>query len=101
MNALIQKKRAELEQLCVRHHVKTLELFGSAAVDNMNKDSDFDFLVEFQPMASPSLADSYFGLQEDLEKLLGRRVDLVELAAIDNPYFMESISRSRVRLYAA
>ncbi len=101
MNSLIEKNRAELNRLCIFHHVKTLELFGSAAVDDMNEESDFDFLVEFQPLVSPGLADSYFGLLEDLEKLLGRPVDLVELAAIENPYFMKSISRSRVLLYAA
>jgi predicted nucleotidyltransferase len=101
MNSLIEKKRADLERLCVLHHVKTLELFGSAAVDGMNEESDLDFLVEFQPMVSPGHADSYFGLLEDLEKLLGRPVDLVEPAAIQNPFFMESISRSRILLYAA
>lgn len=46
-------------------------------------------------------AEAYFGLQEDLEGLLGRAVDLVEAAAVRNPYFREAVERAHVELYAA
>jgi len=46
-------------------------------------------------------ADSYFGLLEALEQLFNRPVDLVVASAIKNPYFRESIERTRVLLYAA
>jgi len=45
--------------------------------------------------------ERYFGLQSDLEALVGRPVDLVVLRAVTNPYFLEGIERSRELLYAA
>ena len=43
----------------------------------------------------------YFDLQEALEKLFGRRVDLVPVSAIRNPYFLKAIQNQRRVLYAA
>ena len=45
--------------------------------------------------------DVFFGAKADLEKLLGRGVDLVEPAAIRNPYVLASINKSRESVYAA
>ena len=58
------------------------------------------FLVEFQPAAA-GYADRYFGLLESLEQLFGQPVDLVVASAIKNPYFRESVDRSKALLYAA
>ena len=44
-------------------------------------------IVEFQPAAFEAYADAYFGLLESLERLFGRRVDLVVGSAIKNPYY--------------
>jgi predicted nucleotidyltransferase len=101
-NAFIEAKRPQLAELCRRHRVQQLELFGSATGQQFDPDSsDFDFLVQFQPMPPVEHGDSYWRLLEDLEKLLGRPVDLVELAPIRNPYFLQGIEASRVVLYAA
>jgi predicted nucleotidyltransferase len=79
-----------------------LVLFGSSARDDFDAEaSDLDFLVEFEPMAPTEHADSYFGLLEDLEVLFERRIDLLEPEPIDNPYFWQSIERSRKVLYEA
>jgi hypothetical protein len=43
----------------------------------------------------------YFGFLFALQNLFGRDVDLVESAAIQNPYFLKSIATERVLLYAA
>ena len=101
-NALIEAKRLQLTELCRRYRVQRLELFGSAVGDRFDRDSsDFDFLVQFQAMPPLEHGDCYWGLLEDLEKLLGRPIDLVELAPIRNPYFLQSIEATRVVLYAA
>ena len=42
-----------------------------------------------------------FGLLESLEALFGRHVDLVVASAITNPYFQETVEKSRTLLYAA
>ena len=46
-------------------------------------------------------ADNYFGLQEDLERLFGVRIELVEPGPIRNPYFRQAIEKTQVLLYAA
>ncbi|MFQ5614711.1 MAG: nucleotidyltransferase family protein [Anaerolineae bacterium] len=50
--------------------------------------SDLDFLVEFADFYALGAFDRYFGLKEDLEQLFQRPVDLVEVKAIRNPYFL-------------
>jgi uncharacterized protein len=103
MIAEIVSHRQELEDLCRRFHVRRLDLFGSAAGDDFDSArSDLDFLVEFDRGAPGALSfDTFFGLKESLEALFGRRVDLVEQGAIRNPYFKESVERSREPVFEA
>ena len=97
----IKQRRAELEALCRRFGVRRLELFGSAATGAFQSGtSDLDFLVEFAPPIGPGYADRYFGLLEALEALFGRSVDLVVASAIKNPYFRESVEKTKALLYA-
>lgn len=104
---LIQDRLPGLLALCERHGVARLWAFGSAvasAGDPRPFDisrSDVDFLVEFRPLPVGSLADAYFGLREDLAAIFGRRVDLVTVGSLVNPYFRASVERTRVPLYAA
>ena len=102
MIELIDQHRPQLIELCRQHHVKTLEVFGSAARGSFDpRQSDLDFLVEFLPMPPSAHSKAYFGLWFALEDLLGRKVDLVEAAAVNNPYFLRSINETRRVLYAA
>ena len=102
MVPLVEQHRAELATLCERYEVRRLELFGSAARGDFNpQTSDLDFLVAFQPPGKVSAADRYLGLLADLESLFGRKVDLVDVSAHRNPYFMADALRHRELLYAA
>ena len=102
MNQNIEEKREAIEALCRRFQVRRLDLFGSAVGDEFNPESsDLDFLVEFNELPDNTYADTYFGLLEGLKLLLQRDVDLVMISAVKNPYFRESIERSRTLLYAA
>ena len=99
---LIEKHRAEINALCTRYGVKRLELFGSAASGKFDPaTSDIDFFVEFVSNDWHGAADRWFGLQEDLEKLLGHKIELVSLPDAKNPYFLEVANRHKVSLYAA
>ena len=98
----VEQRRADLEVLCRRFQVRRLELFGSAATGAFrSEDSDLDFLVEFALPDGGGYADRFFGLLESLEQLFGRPVDLVVGSAIKNPFFRESVERSKALLYAA
>ena len=92
---------ARIRTVCRSHHVVSLELFGSAVEADAEKAKDLDFLVEFEHLPPAGHADAFFGLLADLEDLLEKPVDLVELSAISNPYFRQSVLRSKVPLYAA
>ena len=98
----VEQHRQEIAALCRRHHVHKLELFGSAARGDFDpKTSDLDFFVEFSDYSVPSLADQWFGLQEDLAALLGFKVELVSPRTAVNPYFLEVANRDRITLFAA
>jgi uncharacterized protein len=98
----IEEHRAELVELCRRHHVLRLSLFGSATRDDFDPErSDLDFLVDFEPQPLGGYADSFFGLLESLELLFGRSIDLVVASAIRNPYFRQSVDQTKSLLYAA
>jgi predicted nucleotidyltransferase len=58
-------------------------------------------MVEFEELSPSEHADAYFGLLADLEALLPRRIDLLEKSAIENPYLLRGIERSRRLLYEA
>ncbi len=102
MIAPIEEHRAELAELCRRHHVLRLAVFGSATRDDFDPQrSDLDFLVDFESLTPGEHADSYFGLLEGLESLFDRRVDLVESSTLRNPYRRQEIEATQVLLHAA
>ena len=102
MTVLIEENKAAIQQLCRKFGVKQFELFGSAATGCFDeKTSDLDFLVEFLPTDPAGHAHSYLNLLVALEDLFGRKIDLLEIKAIKNPYLMESINLTRIELYAA
>jgi hypothetical protein len=102
MIALIENHRPEISALCRQFGVQSLEVFGSAADGTFEPArSDVDFLVTFSADDQGSLFHRYFGLQEALEKLFVRKVDLVSAAPLSNPYFIASVNHSRQPIYAA
>jgi hypothetical protein len=99
---LIEEHRPQLAELCRKHGVKRLDLFGSAVTVRYDPHhSDLDFVVEFLPEAPKRAFAGYFELKEELETLFAREVDLVEEPAIHNRYFREEVDETRVPLYAA
>ena len=74
--------------------VKSLMVFGSVARSEEHKDSDIDILVEFN---GPATFHGYMGLSEFLERLLGRKVDLVTTKALREP-LREGILREAIRV---
>jgi predicted nucleotidyltransferase len=72
----IQLPLEKIADFCKRNRIRKLSLFGSALKGELRKDSDIDFLVEFQPGEAPSLLD-LARMETDLATLLdGRKVDL-------------------------
>lgn len=92
--------RAALAQLCRRHHIRRLSLFGSAGKGTARPDSDVDLLVEFEPDAAPGLI-GLAGIEAELSALLGG-VPLDLRAAEDlSRHFRGDVVRSALVHYAA
>ena len=102
MHLLIAQHRPGIAAICRRYRISRLDVFGYATrADDFDPDSsDADFLVEFAPDVHARL-DEFFGAKAALEQLLGRGVDLVEPAAVRNPYVLAGINRHRELVYAA
>ena len=88
-----------LNRLCEEHKVEKMYLFGSALDPNFSEESDLDFLVRFKPMDLAEYFQNYMDLKEDLEKLLGRQVDLLEEQSSKNPVLIRSINQSKELIY--
>jgi hypothetical protein len=102
MTGPLETKRSEVTRLCEQYRVARLELFGSAArEDFVTGRSDLDFLVRFQPCTPEEHAECYFHLLAALQDLFECDIDLVEIGAMHNPYFIECIEPSRTLVYAA
>ncbi len=70
----LRQKRQEILRLCASYGARNPRVFGSVARGNADERSDIDLLVEMEP--GRSLFD-LGGLQYELERLLGRPVDVV------------------------
>ena len=89
--------------LCRAYGVARLEVFGSAASSAFDPArSDIDLIVEYPPDYDfgPWL-ERHFAFKEDLQRLLGRPVDLLMTSKVRNPFVRESIEATRQLLYAA
>jgi len=98
---LIEQHTNEIQKLCVKHKVKSLYVFGSSITNRFLNSSDIDLLVDFEPQDSNTYADNYFNLKFELEKILQRKIDLLENKAMKNPYLREAIEKEYQILYAA
>ena len=97
---LVTSRKQQIRTLCQRHHVKRLDVFGSAVTGNFHPDeSDIDFLVQFDDSPEALRFETRFQLTEELKTLFGRSVDLVDDSAIQNPYFREEVDQTREPIY--
>jgi predicted nucleotidyltransferase len=88
-----------VKDLCTKHKVSRLFVFGSVLTKKFKKNSDIDLLVDFQDVGLYEYADNYFDLKESLENLFNHNVDLLEDKAIKNPYLRQSIDNSKRLIY--
>jgi predicted nucleotidyltransferase len=89
----------KIAEFCRRYHIRKLAFFGSVLRDDFGSNSDVDVLVEFEPGHTPGLA--FFGMQDELSEILGRKVDLYTHGFISK-YFREEVDReARVEYVAA
>jgi uncharacterized protein len=102
MVALIENNITAIRDACKKHHERTLYLVGSAATGYcFSLESDVDFLYRFKEdeIEEMEYADNFFDLMFYLQDLLKRKVDLVAVEKMKNPYFIESINKDKQLIY--
>jgi hypothetical protein len=70
----LKQKRDDILKIASRYGAKKIRVFGSVVRGEDRPDSDVDFLVDLEEGRSPM---DLGGLLMDLQKLLGRNVDVV------------------------
>ena len=90
----------KVTRLCEQHGVRRLAAFGSAVNGRFDPaKSDFDFIVSFEDTASHGYADRYLNFAEALERLLGRKVDLITERSVRRPSFRRAIEAAHEVIY--
>lgn len=82
----LEEIQAALDAICPKHSVEKTTLFGSYAHGTATKDSDVDVLVEFRP--NEGSASAIIAMQDELEQLLGKKVDIVEMPTDEKSFLI-------------
>ena len=89
----------KINEACQTYHVDTLFLFGSHAKGTFTSKSDYDFLVYFKPIDLLEYGDNFFEFTYELEKIVGKKVDLVSGKAMKNPFFIKEVEATKRLIY--
>lgn len=96
---LVQFPAGPLAELCQRHGIARLSLFGSALREDFGPESDVDVLVEFLPGVRCGLP-GMVRIERELSELIGRPVDLRTANDLSR-YFRDRVVQEAVEQYAA
>jgi len=98
MNPRIQVDQTKVADFCRRRHIRRLAFFGSVLRDDFGPDSDVDVLVEFEP--GQFVGFGIVDMEDELSAMLGRKVDLVTVNAL-NHRIRDRVLREARTQYAA
>jgi len=87
-----------IADLCRRHSIRRLALYGSILTDDFGPDNDVDMLVEFEPGKTPGL--DFFEIQRNLAEMVGRPVDLNTPRDLSR-YFREEVLAEASTIYVS
>lgn len=100
---LIEKNMDKITALCRRYKVAKLWVFGSILTPRFNDNSDVDLSVNFDSEAISreglDWANIFFDFLHELERLFGRRVDLVCDDAVSNIVFRRELDATKRLIY--
>lgn len=96
-----EQQQRKIDDLCRRYRVRTLRMFGSAAIGRETSASDVDLLVDFTPGQAPGAFD-LVDLRDALSCVFdGWPVDLAFAGILDNPYRRRAIEPQLRPLFPA
>jgi len=95
----INKNLKAIQELCAKHKVAKLFVFGSILTPKFSEQSDVDLLVDFQKIDIMSYADNYFNFKNALENIFKRKVYLLENQSVKNTFLRASIDESKIKVH--
>jgi len=104
MQDFILAQQEQIVELCRRHHVLRLSVFGSAARDDFDPTtSDVDLIVDFDidAIANEEYSSNKWAFHDELSRRFQRKVDLLTWESVKNSYLLRSIQSANELLYAA
>lgn len=96
---LIESNIQKIIDLCKKHKVRRLFVFGSILTNRFNEDSDVDLIVDFDKAELKDYFTNFFDFKYSLEDLLGRKIDLLEEQTIRNPYLKKNVDATKTLIY--
>ncbi len=97
--AAVEEARPKLRELCRKHCIRRLSLFGSILRDDFGPESDIDVLAEFEASHVPGFI-RLAGMEMELSTLLDRKVDLLTPGSL-SPRFRDRVLREAFMLHDA
>jgi len=88
----------DIRQYLSTQPIKKLWVFGSFSRSEAKDDSDVDFLVEYDRKSSHIGLFTIVQIKEDLQRIVGRNVDLVEEGTL-MPFAIESANNDKILIY--
>lgn len=83
----------------LRPYARRIAVFGSSVRGEETPESDIDILVSLKPSGErPPLGLNWFGIEQDLEDILGREVDLVTDESL-SPYIRPYVEKEIIVIY--
>jgi uncharacterized protein len=96
----IEVPMQQIRAFCEKYGVEELSLFGSVLREDFAPESDVDVMLKFKPGHGFTFENTP-DIQDELQRIFGHRVDVIEKGRIRNPFRREAIMGSYRVVYAA
>lgn len=100
MQPILSDRLPELRRILHDHRVSRAYAFGSVCTDHFTDSSDIDLLVAFDTEGSfTGYVENMWSLEDALENLFHRQVDIITEPQLQNPYFIAAVNASKTPVY--
>ena len=96
----IEINENKVADIASSYKILELYIFGSALRQDFNDKSDIDILIRLSKDSGYSIFE-LIEIKGKFEKLFNRKIDLVEMEGLKNPYRKKEILRTAKKIYAA
>ncbi len=90
----------KIKKILIKYKIKNAYVFGSVITEKFNSGSDIDLLVNFRDYSDPlEIGQSIWDLEDALENLTARKIDLLTERSLKNPFFVQELNSTKELIY--